>query len=98
MGFVKSLEEIAAGYQSNAVFYDAEMLTIYFETKPEVVKRLLPPPLKPAKDPLGGAFVANYPKTNFGVTYLESALFPWRNSTERKGPSVWPCRLPATWP
>jgi acetoacetate decarboxylase len=75
MGFVKSLEEIAAGYQSNAVFYDAEMLTIYFETKPEVVKRLLPPPLKPAKDPLGGAFVANYPKTNFGVTYLESALF-----------------------
>ena len=51
------------------------MLTIYFETKPEVVKRLLPPPLKPAKDSFGGAFVANYPRTNFGVTYLESALF-----------------------
>ena len=25
--------------------------------------------------PIGGAFVANYPRTNFGVTYLESALF-----------------------
>ena len=75
MGFVKSLEEIAAAYQSNAVFYDAETLTVYFETTPEVVKRLLPPPLKPAKDPFGGAFVANYPRTNFGVTYLESALF-----------------------
>jgi acetoacetate decarboxylase len=75
MGFVKSLEEIAAGYQPQAVFYEAEMLTLYFVTKPEVVKRLLPPPLKPAKDPFGGAFVANYPRTNFGVTYLESALF-----------------------
>lgn len=75
MGFIKSLEEIAEEYQPNAVFYDAEILTVYFETKPEIVKRLLPPPLKPAKDPFGGAFVANYPKTNFGVTYLESALF-----------------------
>ncbi len=75
MGFIKSLEELAGTYQPNAVFYDAEMLTVYFETKPEIVKRLLPPPLKPAKDPFGGAFVANYPKTNFGVTYLESALF-----------------------
>lgn len=75
MGFVKSLEEIVAEQQPNAVFYDAEMLTVYFETKPEIVKRLLPAPLKPGKDPFGGAFVANYPRTNFGVTYLESALF-----------------------
>ncbi|MBP1698552.1 MAG: hypothetical protein H6Q41_3740 [Deltaproteobacteria bacterium] len=75
MGFVKSLEEIAKSYQQNFAFYDAEMLTVYFETTPEVVKRLLPPPLKPAMFPMGGAFVANYPKTNFGVTYLESALF-----------------------
>ena len=44
MGFVKSLEEITASYQQNAIFYDAEMLTIYFETTPQVVKRLLPPP------------------------------------------------------
>jgi acetoacetate decarboxylase len=75
MGFIKSLEEIAKEYQQNSVFYDAEMLTVYFETTPEVIKRLLPPPLKPAKYPIGGAFVANYPKTSFGVTYLESALF-----------------------
>jgi len=75
MGFIKSLEEIAKGYQQSAVFYGAEMLTVYFETTPEVMERLLPPPLKPAMFPIGGAFVANYPKTNFGVTYLESALF-----------------------
>lgn len=75
MGFVKSMEEIVKNYQPTAVFYDAEMLTVYFETRPEIVARLLPPPLKPAKEPFGGAFVANYPRTNFGVTYLESALF-----------------------
>jgi acetoacetate decarboxylase len=75
MGFIKSLEEIAKAYQQSFAFYDAEMLTVYFETTPEVMKRLLPPPLKPAMFPIGGAFVANYPKTNFGVTYLESALF-----------------------
>jgi acetoacetate decarboxylase len=65
MGFIKSLEEIAKEYQQNSVFYDAEMLTVYFETTPEVIKGLLPPPLKAAKYPIGGAFVANYPKTNF---------------------------------
>jgi acetoacetate decarboxylase len=75
MGFIKTLEELTAGYQDKAVFYDAEMLTVYFETKPEIVQRLLPPPLKPAKDPFGAAFVAHYPRTSFGVTYLESALF-----------------------
>jgi acetoacetate decarboxylase len=75
MGIIKSLEETAKTYQQDFVFYDAEMLTVYFETTPEVTKRLLPPPLKPAAYPIGGAFVAKYPKTSFGITYLESALF-----------------------
>lgn len=75
MGFVKTIEEISEKYQDRGEFYDAEVLTVYFETKTEVVERLLPPPLKPAAMPVGAAFVANYPRTNFGVTYLESALF-----------------------
>ncbi|MEJ2589753.1 MAG: acetoacetate decarboxylase family protein, partial [Deltaproteobacteria bacterium] len=74
MGFVESLEKIAESSKKNGEFYDAEVLTIYFETKQEVVARLLPSPLKPAQFPLGVAFVANYPKTNFGVTYQESGL------------------------
>ncbi len=75
MGFVKTLQEIVANYRETGEFYDAEILTVYFETKPEIVQRLLPPPLKPAELPVGFAFVANYPRTNFGVSYLESALF-----------------------
>ena len=75
MGFVKTLEQISERYQKNGEFYDAEVLTVYFETKQEVVERLLPSPLEPAAMPVGAAFVANYPRTNFGVTYLESAIF-----------------------
>ena len=75
MGFVKTLDEISERYRKNGEFYDAEMLTVYFETKQEIVKRLLPPPLNPSVLPVGGVFVANYPKTNFGITYRESAIF-----------------------
>jgi len=75
MGFVKTPEELAGIYRETIDFYDAEMLTVIWETKPEIVRRLLPPPLQPGKRPLAVAFVASYPRTNFGVTYLESALF-----------------------
>jgi acetoacetate decarboxylase len=75
MGFVTTLEEAAENYREKAEFYDAEVLTVYFETKTEIVEKLLPPPLKPSPIPVGAAFVANYPETNFGVTYQESALF-----------------------
>ena len=75
MGFVKSFEEIGKMARETYDFYDAEMLTAVWETKPEIVKRVLPPPLKPASRPLAMAFVAYYPKTNFGPGYNESALF-----------------------
>ena len=85
MSFVKTLEEISEKYQVNAEFYDAEVLTVYFATKPEVVERLLPPPLKPATLPVGAIFVANYPRTNFGVEYLESALFLLAQHNDEEG-------------
>jgi acetoacetate decarboxylase len=75
MGFIKTNDEIAKAYRETGEFYDAEMLTVVWETRQDVVRRLLPPPLKPTERPLAVAFVANYPKTNFGVTYLEGALF-----------------------
>ena len=75
MGFVKTIEEITERYLETFEFYDAEMLTVYFETKTEIITKLLPPPLKPSTEPIGVVFVANYPRTNFGVSYLESALF-----------------------
>jgi len=78
MGFVKShkeLEKTARGRGGLYEFYNAEMLVVMWETKAEIIKRLLPPPLKPTKRPLATAFVAHYPETNFGASYYEGALF-----------------------
>ncbi len=75
MGFVKSFEEIMANTKATADFYNAEMLTVFWETQPEIIEKLLPPPLKPAEHPLAMAFVADYPATNFDCIYKESALF-----------------------
>lgn len=68
----------SGGFMSNretADFYDAEMLAVYWQTKPDIIKRLLPPPLKPAEMPIIFAFVADYPRTNFGSIYKEAAVF-----------------------
>ncbi len=75
MGFVKTLQEIMSYARTTTDFYSAEMLIVFWETKPEIVARLLPPPLKPAPRPVAMAFVADYPRTNFDVVYKESALF-----------------------
>jgi acetoacetate decarboxylase len=56
-------------------FYGAEMVYVMFRTDPEVVKRIVPEPLKPSAEPYAMAFVARYPKTNFGSVYNEAALF-----------------------
>jgi len=61
--------------RATADFYDAEMLMVFWETKPEIIAKLLPLPLEPPEYPMAMAFIANYPKTNFDVTYKESALF-----------------------
>ncbi|WP_051542217.1 acetoacetate decarboxylase family protein [Clostridium lundense] len=73
--FLKNINDIMKYGSKPTTFYDAEMLTIYWETKPELIKRILPPPLKPAKRPLVHAFIANYPKTNFCPPYKEAGLF-----------------------
>jgi len=50
------------------------MITVLWETKPEIVERILPPPLKPVSRPVVMSFIANYASTNQGLPYLEGAL------------------------
>ena len=73
-GFVKSYKEIMGNVKPTAEFPDAEMLTLVWETTPEAIAQLLPPPLKPTDKPIVVAFIADYPSTNFSVPYKESAL------------------------
>ena len=79
MRFALNDEEVAKAKKRMAgmefVFYDAEMLWLLFRTDPEVVKQIVPEPLKPSAEPYATAFVARYPKTNFGSIYNEAALF-----------------------
>ncbi len=74
MSFKKTFEEVLKFKLETVVFSNAEMLITFWKTKPEIIKRLLPRPLKPAKSPVVAAFIAFYPKTNFGVSYHESAI------------------------
>jgi acetoacetate decarboxylase len=56
------------------IFFDAEMAMVLFRTDPDVVKKIIPEPLKPSAEPFAMAFIAKYPKTNFGSVYNEAAL------------------------
>lgn len=76
MGFVKTPTELASFYENpNRRFPGAKMLGCIFQTKPETVARLLPPPLEPAQGPGGLVFIAEYPETSLGPGYREAALF-----------------------
>ena len=74
MSFIRDSKGVM-GSRETLDFYDAEMLAVYWETKPEIIEKLLPPPLKPIDKPTVYAFIADYPATNFGVKYKEAALF-----------------------
>jgi acetoacetate decarboxylase len=75
MSFVRTFDQIMEMMErGGAEFYDAEALWVLWKTKPELIKKVLPRPLKPTKDPVVGTFIANYPKTNFGVSYNESVM------------------------
>ncbi len=76
MGFVKTRQELEKYYSiKDRKFIGAKMMGVLFETKPEIVKRLLPEPLVPADAPGAMIFIAQYPETNLGPGYREAALF-----------------------
>jgi acetoacetate decarboxylase len=74
MGFVMSMEELMARSGRTSVFLDVEYAFAAWLTKPEIVERLLPPPLEPVDLPLAWCMLANYRETNFSPPYQETAL------------------------
>ncbi len=71
----KKIRNWGKSFTSGFILGDATMVMAVFETDPKVVKKVLPPPLQPASTPMGMAYVAEFHRTNFGVTYNEAALF-----------------------
>ena len=76
MGFVRTKEEISK-YYNLAVreFPGAQMLGVLYETQPEIIARLLPPPLVPATEPWALTYISHFPDTNLGPGYREGAIF-----------------------
>ena len=77
MSFYRKREDILKIRENkeSADFGSAEMVNVFWLTKPEIIKKILPPPLEPPSLALAHGFIANYPETNFGLPYTESALF-----------------------
>ncbi len=76
MGWVKTDKELDRYYSIGVrKFNGAKMQGAIIQTRPETVKRVLPPPLEPADQPNGLIFIAEYPDTNLGPGYREAALF-----------------------
>jgi acetoacetate decarboxylase len=77
MSFVKTPQEVKdmIKKEQKLIFYEAETASVFWETSPEVLKKLLPKPLNPPKFPLATAFVGQWTDTNFTYGYLESAIF-----------------------
>lgn len=69
--FVKLRKHLAKGF----LLDDVTMVMAMFRTDPEIIKRILPPPLESPPNPIGTAYVAEFHKTNFGPPYNEAALF-----------------------
>jgi acetoacetate decarboxylase len=78
MGLVRTPEELKKReqhYAQGSMVGKTKFLFASFLTEPQVVKRLLPPPLEPAPLPAGMVFVAEYGITNFSAPYNEAAIF-----------------------
>lgn len=77
MNLVRNQEEVLKRnkkFTNGFLLGDTNMVIAIFKTDPELVKQILPPPLKPAPEPLGSAYVAEFQTTNFGIKYNEAAV------------------------
>jgi acetoacetate decarboxylase len=76
MRFVKTPEEIAAiqNIYSRCHLLGTRTLTVYFETDPDMVRQVLPPPLEPAPNPVGIGWVGEVASSNCTGPYSIAAL------------------------
>lgn len=78
MGLVRTPDELkrrTQHFDQGILIGDVTMVFARFRTDPNVVKRLLPPPLKPGPKPLGFVYVAEFGNPNFCPPYNEAGVF-----------------------
>ncbi len=77
MRLVKSSDEIAAvqSLYARAHFLGVRQLAVYFETTPEAIRELLPPPLEPAASPTGVATFTEVGNSNCMGGFNSGAVY-----------------------
>ena len=77
MRFVKTQDEEAKiqAIYSRPQFMAARSLTVAFETKPEALRALLPPPLEPTPEAIGSAWVGEIGNSNCVGPFLGAAVY-----------------------
>ena len=80
MSFLLSVSELKKIQEKRkkgegTTYYNAEILSFLWETRPDIYKKLLPYPLKPIDKPIVAGFVADYPRVSSLMPYKESGLF-----------------------
>lgn len=76
MRFIKTTDEISRiqSTYSRCQFIGTKTLTVVFETPPEVIAALLPPPLEPTAEPLGIAWVREVGNSNCAGPFMSSGV------------------------
>ncbi len=77
MRFVKTPEEISRiqGNYARCHYMGMRGLTVTFETTPDAIRALLPPPLEPTPEPLGAAWVGEIGNSNCVGPFMGTALY-----------------------
>lgn len=82
MALVRTIDEVAGGALNGkeTVFSPAEIFQVLYETKPEVIEAILPPPLKPYEKPYLLLVNSYFRETSFdaglnGPGYKETGLY-----------------------
>ena len=77
MGFVKTSEEIARIQAAlhEPRFFSSQMLSVQYRTKPDIVRRVLPPGLEPTDEPLVTVMVGRWGRSNCVHAFAGGGLY-----------------------
>jgi acetoacetate decarboxylase len=71
-------DEVDAKYERAVIvarYYDSESVSVSWETRPELIAELIPPPLEPYGDPVVRAGVSYYPNVENPTPYVSTSSY-----------------------
>jgi acetoacetate decarboxylase len=87
MGFVKTDEEIAAiqARLAEPRFLSAQLLTVQYRTRPEIVRRVLPPGLEPTAQPVATVMLGHWGRSNVCHAFSGACFYVQARHEEHVG-------------